>query len=70
MQEKTRLSVLYNHLYPDQNEQIGLSFNQTSNKKKSSESLTITDNRTGKTIEVPIEHGSINSTALKDFNLT
>jgi citrate synthase len=31
------------------------------------ETLTVTDNRTGRTYEVPIEHGAIRSTALKDI---
>ena len=31
-----------------------------------SDSLTITDNRTGKTYEVPIEDGTIRATALRE----
>ena len=33
------------------------------------DTLTITDNRTGKSIEVPIEHGSIRATALRQLAL-
>ena len=32
-----------------------------------SESLTITDNRTGRTYEVPIEDGTIRAPALRDI---
>jgi citrate synthase len=35
-----------------------------------SESLTITDNRTGKTYEVPIEHGTVRATALRDIKVS
>lgn len=35
----------------------------------SKETLTITDNRTGKSIEVPIEHGSIRATELEQLGL-
>src|SRR5919205_4034567 len=34
-----------------------------------SESLTITDNRTGKTYEVPIEDGTVRATALRDIKV-
>src|SRR3954454_7294567 len=34
-----------------------------------SDSLTITDNRTGKTYEVPIEDGTVRATALRDIKL-
>ena len=33
----------------------------------SSETLTVTDNRTGKTYELPIENGSIRALALRDI---
>src|SRR5690242_12066037 len=33
------------------------------------ESLTITDNRTGKTYEVPIEDGTVRATALRDIKV-
>src|SRR3954469_3421034 len=34
-----------------------------------SDSLTITDNRTGRTYEVPIEDGTIRATALRDIKV-
>src|ERR1700754_2062983 len=34
-----------------------------------SDSLTITDNRTGKTYEVPIEDGTVRATALRDIKV-
>jgi citrate synthase len=35
-----------------------------------SDSLTITDNRTGKTYEVPIEHGTVRATALREIKVS
>ena len=34
-----------------------------------SDSLTITDNRTGKSYEVPIEDGTVRATALRDIKV-
>src|SRR4029078_6959159 len=34
-----------------------------------SDSLTITDNRTGKTYEVPVEDGTVRATALRDIQV-
>src|ERR1044072_3377522 len=34
-----------------------------------SETLTITDNRTGKTYEVPVEDGTVRATALRDIKV-
>src|SRR3954451_9456274 len=34
-----------------------------------SDSLTVTDNRTGKTYEVPIEDGTVRATALRDIKV-
>src|SRR3954469_19583975 len=35
-----------------------------------SDSLTITDNRTGKTYDVPVEDGTIRATALRDIKVS
>src|SRR5215208_6678774 len=35
----------------------------------SSDTLTITDNRTGKTYEVPVEDGTVRATALRDIKV-
>ncbi|MEE9521795.1 MAG: citrate (Si)-synthase, partial [candidate division NC10 bacterium] len=34
------------------------------------ETLTITDNRTGKTYEVPVEHGAIRATDLRQIRVS
>eukprot|EP00761_Pharyngomonas_kirbyi_P012275 gb/GECH01012302.1/.p1 GENE.gb/GECH01012302.1/~~gb/GECH01012302.1/.p1 ORF type:complete len:502 (+),score=142.09 gb/GECH01012302.1/:1-1506(+) len=74
--ESKRLSILRNHLYPEskndnQQEEIEENNFQVERESTSSgrRSITITDNRTGKQIEVPIEHDSVKATSLKQLGL-